>query len=75
MMSPGTLKLTTRGDREIVLTRVFDAPGRLVFDAFTKPELLRQWLLGASGMVDGCLRAGSKGRRQIPLCLAPRERK
>jgi uncharacterized protein YndB with AHSA1/START domain len=49
MMSPGTLKLTTRGDREIVLTRVFDAPRRLVFDAFTKPELLRQWLLGPPG--------------------------
>jgi uncharacterized protein YndB with AHSA1/START domain len=49
MMSPGTLTLTTRGDREIVLTRVFDAPRRLVFDAFTKPELLRQWLLGPPG--------------------------
>jgi uncharacterized protein YndB with AHSA1/START domain len=32
-----------------VLTRVFAAPRRLVFDAFTKPELLRQWLLGPPG--------------------------
>jgi uncharacterized protein YndB with AHSA1/START domain len=31
-------------DREIVLTRVFDAPRRLVFDAFTKPELVKCWL-------------------------------
>ncbi|PYO69504.1 MAG: ATPase [Gemmatimonadetes bacterium] len=45
----GTLKLTTPGDREIVMTRVFDAPRRLVFDAHTKPELVRQWLLGPPG--------------------------
>jgi uncharacterized protein YndB with AHSA1/START domain len=49
MTTPGTMKLTMRGDREIVMTRVFDAPRRLVFDAFTKPELVRQWLLGPPG--------------------------
>jgi uncharacterized protein YndB with AHSA1/START domain len=49
MSNPDSLKLTTRGDREIVMTRVFDAPRTLVFDAFTKPELVRQWLLGPPG--------------------------
>ncbi len=49
MTTAGTLKLTTRGDREIVMTRVFDAPRTLVFDAFTKPELVKQWLLGPPG--------------------------
>jgi uncharacterized protein YndB with AHSA1/START domain len=49
MTTPGNLKLTTRGDREIVITRAFDAPRKLVFDAFTKPELVRQWLLGPDG--------------------------
>ena len=44
-----TLKVTTRGDREIVMTRTFDAPRHLVFDAFTKPELVKQWLLGPDG--------------------------
>jgi uncharacterized protein YndB with AHSA1/START domain len=44
-----TLKVTTRGDREIVMTREFNAPRRLVFDAFTKPELVKQWLLGPPG--------------------------
>jgi uncharacterized protein YndB with AHSA1/START domain len=39
----GTLEVTTPTDREIVLTRVFDAPRRLVFDAFTKPDLLKRW--------------------------------
>ena len=47
-MSP-TLKVEARGDREIVMTRVFDAPRRLVFDAFTKPDLLKRWLTGPPG--------------------------
>ena len=41
---PGKLELTTPSDREIVMTRVFDAPRRLVYDAVTKPELVRRWL-------------------------------
>ena len=44
-----TLQVTTSGDREIVMTRVFDAPRRLVFDALTQPELLKRWLLGPPG--------------------------
>jgi len=43
------LQIRSNGDREIVMTRVFDAPRKLVFDAFTKPELLKQWLLGPPG--------------------------
>jgi uncharacterized protein YndB with AHSA1/START domain len=43
------LKLTTRGDREIVLTRVFPAPRSLVFKAMTTPELAKRWLLGPPG--------------------------
>jgi len=49
MANPETLKVTTRGDREIVMTREFNASRRLVFDAFTKPELVKQWLLGLPG--------------------------
>jgi uncharacterized protein YndB with AHSA1/START domain len=40
----GTLTVTTPGDREIVMTRVFDAPRHLVWDAMTKPDLLKRWL-------------------------------
>jgi uncharacterized protein YndB with AHSA1/START domain len=40
----GKLQVTTPSDREIAMTRVFDAPRSLVFDAFTKPELLNRWL-------------------------------
>ncbi|MGA7907502.1 MAG: SRPBCC family protein [Candidatus Sulfotelmatobacter sp.] len=49
MRNAGGLQLTAHGDREIVITRVFDAPRTLVFDAFTRPELLRRWLLGPPG--------------------------
>lgn len=43
MHNTGTLQVTTPTDREIVLTRVFEAPRWRIFDAWTKPELLKQW--------------------------------
>lgn len=43
------LSVTANGDREILITREFDAPRELVFDAFTKPELVRRWLYGPDG--------------------------
>jgi uncharacterized protein YndB with AHSA1/START domain len=49
MKSAGTLQITTPSEREIKMTRAFDAPRHLVFDAFTKPELLERWLLGPDG--------------------------
>ncbi|HEV7366327.1 MAG TPA: SRPBCC family protein [Gemmatimonadales bacterium] len=44
MKNPGTLQVTTPSDREITMTRVFKAPRDLVFDAYTKPELVKRWL-------------------------------
>jgi uncharacterized protein YndB with AHSA1/START domain len=41
--------LTTPSDREIVITRVVDAPRRLVFEAYTRAEHLPHWLLGPQG--------------------------
>jgi uncharacterized protein YndB with AHSA1/START domain len=43
MKNSGTLQITTPSEREVVVTRAFDAPLNLVFDAFTKPELLKRW--------------------------------
>jgi hypothetical protein len=40
MTDSGRLKITAAGEREIVMTRSFHAPRALVFDAFTKPELI-----------------------------------
>jgi uncharacterized protein YndB with AHSA1/START domain len=46
---PDSFKIYTPSDREIQVSRDFDAPRSLVFDAFTKPELVRRWLLGPPG--------------------------
>jgi uncharacterized protein YndB with AHSA1/START domain len=43
MKNTGTLAVATPTPKQIVLTRVFNAPRHVVFDAFTKPELLRRW--------------------------------
>lgn len=37
------MQLTLPSDREILLTRVFDAPRELVFEAHSKPEHVRRW--------------------------------
>src|SRR5271170_4301065 len=49
MKAEGTFKLTASGEREIVMTREFHAPRKLVFYTFTKPELVKRWLLGPPG--------------------------
>ena len=49
MFFPDSFKVSTPSGREIQVTRDFDAPRRLVFDAFTQPELIRRWLLGPPG--------------------------
>ena len=32
-----------KSDREMVVTRIFDAPARIVFEAWTRPELFMRW--------------------------------
>jgi uncharacterized protein YndB with AHSA1/START domain len=51
----GKLQVTAPSDREIAMTRVFDAPRGMVFDAWTKPELLKRWL-------------GVRGGWTFPIC-------
>ena len=51
-----TFKTTTPSDREIVITRLFDAPRRLVFEAMTKPEHVKRWW----GILDD--------RYSVPIC-------
>jgi uncharacterized protein YndB with AHSA1/START domain len=43
------LTVTTPSDREVVLTRIVDAPRRLVFEAWTNPEHVPHWMLGPEG--------------------------
>ena len=57
-------------ERELVVTRTFNAPARMVFEAWTKPELFRQWWLPKSmGMsLRSCemdVRAGGKYRLEF----------
>jgi uncharacterized protein YndB with AHSA1/START domain len=45
-MAEGRSEPTTmeqKGNRELVITRLFNAPARIVFDAWTKPEFVRRW--------------------------------
>jgi uncharacterized protein YndB with AHSA1/START domain len=56
-----------QGDREIIISRTFNAPARMVFDAVTKPELLKRWWAPKSHGValvkcDVDLRVGGKYR-------------
>ena len=46
---PKPVDVSTPSDTEIRVARVFDAPAKLVWDAHTKPELLRRWMLGPPG--------------------------
>lgn len=59
-----------RSERELIVTRTFNGPARLVFEAWTRPELFRQWWVPRSmGMVlRSCemdVRAGGKYRLEF----------
>jgi uncharacterized protein YndB with AHSA1/START domain len=60
------LDVKTPNDFDVVCTRIFDAPIRLVFDCYTKPALVRRWLLGPPGwsmpVCDIDLRVGGRFR-------------
>jgi uncharacterized protein YndB with AHSA1/START domain len=46
---PKPVDVSTPSDREITVTRVFEAPRQLVWDCHTKPELMQRWMLGPPG--------------------------
>ena len=60
------VKVAPKGTREILITRSFNAPRVLVFDAFSKPAMVKQWLHGPPGWtMTTCridLRVGGKYR-------------
>ncbi len=63
MSQSRTFTIEARGERETVITRLFDAPPVLVFDAWTKPELVRRWLGPDDFTLETCeieLRVGGK---------------
>jgi uncharacterized protein YndB with AHSA1/START domain len=44
MTTNASVIVTTPNDREVLMTRVFDAPRSMVFDCYTKPALLKRWM-------------------------------
>jgi len=55
MKNTGNTEVTTPSDREIAMTRTFNAPRNMVFEAWTKPELVKRWL-------------GVRGGWSMPVC-------
>jgi uncharacterized protein YndB with AHSA1/START domain len=71
MKNETTMEL--KSDREIIISRTFNAPPRIVFDAWTKAEFVRRWWAPASHCVameacDADVRVGGKYR----YVLSPR---
>jgi uncharacterized protein YndB with AHSA1/START domain len=65
MASSGTATVTLPTEEQILITREFDAPRHLVFEAWTTPELVKRWWSGGRGEVTVAeidLRVGGKWR-------------
>jgi uncharacterized protein YndB with AHSA1/START domain len=65
LTSSGTAVLTLPTDRQILITRKFEAPKHLVYKAYTTPELIKRWWGGDRGEVtlaEVDLRVGGKWR-------------
>ena len=70
MNNPTTAQRTS--ERELVVARTFDAPARLVFEAWTKPELFQRWWVpkGAPIVLVSCeldVRPGGRYRLEFAL--------
>jgi uncharacterized protein YndB with AHSA1/START domain len=64
-VSSGTATVTLPTDEQILITREFDAPKRLVYRAWTTPELVKRWWSGHQGemtIVEIDLRVGGRWR-------------
>ena len=51
----GSAVVTLPSDHQILITRLFDAPAELVFEAWTTPELVKRWWAGDRGVVTEAL--------------------
>ena len=63
--SSGTATVTLPTDEQIFITREFDAPKHLVYEAWTTPELVKRWWSGQQGAMTSAeidLRVGGMWR-------------
>jgi uncharacterized protein YndB with AHSA1/START domain len=61
----GTARVSLPADNQVLITREFDAPRRLVWRAYTEPELIKRWWAGRRGNVTSVevdLRVGGSWR-------------
>ena len=56
-------------DRELVVTRMFNAPAHMVFDAWTNPELLKRWWRPSPRRVAFRVRVRPARGRNLPLAF------
>jgi uncharacterized protein YndB with AHSA1/START domain len=54
MTSSGSAQVTLPADDQILITREFDAPRHLVYEAYTNPELVRRWWHAKRGEMTVC---------------------
>jgi uncharacterized protein YndB with AHSA1/START domain len=67
-------RVTLPTDDQILITREFDAPRHLVFEAYTTPELVRRWWHANRGEMTLCeidLRVGGQWRYVMSACSGP----
>ena len=72
--SSGTATVTLPTDEQILITREFDAPKHLVYEAWTTPELVARWWAGERGKVtsiDIDLRVGGTWRYVMEASAGP----
>jgi uncharacterized protein YndB with AHSA1/START domain len=65
MTSSGTATVSLPTDEQVLITREFDAPKHLVYEAWTTPDLVRRWWSGQRGEMTTCeidLRVGGMWR-------------
>ncbi len=65
MIMSDTTTVTPQGDREILITREFDAPAALIYRAWTEPDLVRRWWTARRGAMTVCeidLQVGGRWR-------------
>jgi len=53
-MTGSTVQIKTPSEREVVITRLFEAPRQLVFDACTQPKLIKRWMAAPGRELEIC---------------------
>ena len=72
MLTKNNTTVERKSERELVVTRTFNGPARSVFEAWTKPELLKLVGPEVDRRVPAFLRNGCSCRGRVPSRIRPR---